>query len=55
MLTAETQTIAKNGPKMARKWPFFTLKKAFFLIFAADSKQARKVQIANVGLRETER
>jgi len=56
MLTAETQTIAKNSPKMAQKWPknghFLRLKKRFF---AADSKWAQKVQIAKVGLREHER
>ena len=55
VLTAETQTIAKNAPKMAQKWPFLALKMTFFKFFAADYKQAQKVQIANVGPRENER
>ena len=40
--------------KMAIKWPF-RHKNTFFYFFATDSKQARKVKIANVGPRENGR
>merc|ERR1712074_299303 len=48
VLTAAAQSIAKNGQKMTQKWPFLTLKNAFFYFFVEDSHRARKVQIANV-------
>ena len=55
VLTAAAQSIAKNGPKMTRKWPFLTLKNAFFQFFAEDSHRSRKVQIANVRSRKYDR
>ena len=55
VLTAAAQSIAKNGPKMTRKWPFLTLKNAFFYFFAEDSHRSRKVQIANVRSRKYDR
>ena len=55
VLTAAAQSIAKNGQKMTRKWPFLTLKNAFFQFFAEDSHRSRKVQIANVRSRKYDR
>ena len=55
VLTAAAQSIAKNGQKMTQKWPFLTLKNAFFYFFVEDSHRARKVQIANVRSRIYER
>jgi hypothetical protein len=43
VLTAAAQSIAKNGQKMARKWPFLTLKNAYAYFFAEDFDRARKV------------